>query len=354
MLTSHDPTNIVGHPPIPAEMTALIYSGTCDMRVSSCAIPTPAPDEVLVQVAAVGICGSDMHAYHGHDARRVPPMILGHEASGTIVSGERAGERVTFNPIAFCGRCNHCLEGRQNLCSDRTMIGMQRPGAFADYLCVPQRCLIPVPASMDPVAAALTEPTATALHAVSLGFKALGSGYSGRNALVIGAGSIGLLIAGLLRHHGCADIDIVDTNALRRQTAEASGYGSVRDPATAPPEPDQYDAVFDAVGAVPTRHSAIRSVRPGGTIIHVGLQQPSGEFDFRKLTLAEITLIGAYTYTHSELIQAVKLLHAGVFGSLNWVSTRALTDGAAAFSALHDGASAAAKIILIPSTSTAT
>ena len=333
---------------VPAVMQALVYSGTCDMRLTTSARPIPILDEVLVKVAAVGICGSDMHAYHGHDPRRVPPMILGHEASGTIMSGDRAGERVTFNPIAFCGHCNDCLDGRQNLCSNRTMIGMQRPGAFADYLCVPERCLIPIPDSMDPVAAALTEPTATAVHAVTLGGRSIGSGYSGRNALVIGAGSIGLLIAGLLRHQGCSAIDIVDTNPLRRQTAVASGYGEVHDPVHCTVRVDHYDVVFDAVGATPTRQSAIQAVRPGGSIVHVGLQQGSGDFDFRKLTLAEITFIGAYTYTQSELIQAVKLLHAGVFGSLNWVSIRPMAEGAQAFSALHEGSSAAAKIVLIP------
>lgn len=333
---------------VPERMHALVYTGTEQVRYQHEPVREPGPGEVLLRVDAVGICGSDMHAYHGHDPRRVPPMILGHEACGTILSGDHVGRRATFNPIAFCGHCEYCLEGRQNLCANRTMVGMSLPGAFAEYVTVPKQCLILCPEGMDPAVAALTEPTATALHAVEMGERALSGSVAGLRALVIGAGSIGLLIAGLLRHRGCGAIDIGDTNPLRRETAEAAGYGRVYDPIATTPASDHYHLVFDAVGAAATRQGAVSAVRPGGAVVHVGLLQGQGDLDARKLTLAEVSFVGVYTYTHRDLARSVDLLHQGALGALDWMEQRPLQEGAEAFASLHHGTSAAAKIVLRP------
>lgn len=330
-------------------MNALVYTGANEVVFRPEPFPEPGPNDALVRIEAVGICGSDMHAYHGHDARRVPPLILGHEAAGTVEHGRLRGRRVTMNPIAFCGRCSYCLSGRQNLCADRTMIGMSRPGAFAQYLAVPEQCLIEIPDDMDAVTAALTEPTATALHAVHLGARVLPRPYPELRALVIGAGSIGLLIALLLRQHGCRAVCIGDTNPLRRGTAAQADCGMVFDPATDAPEANGFDVVFDAVGAVASRKTAIECVRPGGAVVHVGLLQGDGPLDVRKLTLGEICFIGAYTYSQSDLQAAVRALHDGALGKLEWVERRPLQDGARAFSELHQGKVESAKIVLMPS-----
>lgn len=329
-------------------MKALVYLGTNRVDYLDQPRPEAGPGEALVQVEAVGICGSDLHAYHGHDPRRVPPMILGHEAAGRVVEGSWLGRRVTFNPIAFCRHCEYCLGGRQNLCANRTMIGLSRPGAFAQYLSVPEHCLIALPEDLDPVAAALTEPCATALHGVNLAQRAAWAPLQEGRALVLGAGAVGLLTTLLLRQRGCREIQVSDTNPLRRRSAAATGQAAVLDPALEPPAAESFDLVFDAVGATVSRATAVEAVRPGGVIVHLGLLQGGGELDVRKLTLAEISFVGAYTYSQSELRAAAALLHAGVLGALHWVERRTLAEGARAFDDLHRGRTAAAKVVLQP------
>jgi alcohol dehydrogenase len=331
-------------------MNALVYTGTRQMDYQRQALPRPGPGEALVKIEAVGICGSDMHAYHGHDPRRVPPMVLGHEAAGRVLEGRLAGRRVTMNPIAFCGECEYCLGGRQNLCQNRTMIGMSLPGAFAEYIRVPEQCLIELPEEADPAVAALTEPAATALHAVDAAERLAGQPVSAGSALVIGAGAIGLLTALILKARGCRHIVIAETNPLRRATAQAADCGEVLDPAGAGGEAGGFALVFDAVGASATRRRAIEAVRPGGVIVHIGLLEDGGDFDVRRLTLAEVVFAGVYTYSQNDLRTAARMLLDGALGGLGWVAHRGLPEGAQAFVDLHEGREAAAKVILVPGT----
>ena len=142
-------------------MKALVYTRPHEVTYRDEPDPAPAADEVLLGIDAAGICGSDMHAYHGRDPRRNPPLILGHELCATILAGARKGARVTVNPLITCGRCDYCLTGRNNLCSDRTMIGMTRPGGFAERMTIPESSLIAIPQGMSARQAALTEPAAT-------------------------------------------------------------------------------------------------------------------------------------------------------------------------------------------------
>jgi alcohol dehydrogenase len=334
-------------------MKALVYTGPLTMAYRDEPDPLPGSDEAVLAIDAVGICGSDMHGYHGHDPRRVPPLVLGHEAVGRVVGGAQAatqpGRRVVVNPLITCRRCDACLGGRANLCAERKLIGMNRPGAFAALIAIPERNLIDLPAGMDPVAAALTEPAATALHALDLGARSLARALDETQVLVLGAGAVGLLCALLARNRGSRRIVIGETNPLRRATAARAGAGEVFDPRgeRAPPE-SAFDLVLDAVGGGATRAMALRAVRPGGTIVHIGLMDSAGETDFRKLTLQEITLVGTYTYTPVDLRAAVAALAAGTLGDLGWVERRPLSDGAQAFRDLDAGRSAAAKIVLLP------
>jgi alcohol dehydrogenase len=329
-------------------MKALVYTANAKVSYRDEADPVPAPGEALVRIDAVGICGSDMHAYLGHDARRVPPLILGHEAAGTIITGTHPGRRAVLNPLIACGRCNACLGGRSNLCAERDLIGMYRPGAFAERIAIPESNLIDVPDGMDPAHAALTEPAATALHAVNLAARSAWRPLSEGHALVIGGGSVGLFSALVLRDQGCRNITLAETNAHRRATAARADIGDVVDPITTPPPASAFELVIDAVGSGATRATASASVRPGGTIVHIGLMDSEPGFDVRYATLQEVTFIGTYTYTPVDLRVTLAKLHAGELGPLDWLEQRSLAEGAGAFDDLLHGRSAAPKIVLRP------
>ncbi|MBW4049350.1 MAG: alcohol dehydrogenase catalytic domain-containing protein [Proteobacteria bacterium] len=180
-------------------MKALVYTQPRTVLLQD--VPEPELDagEVILHIDAVGICGSDLHAWHGHDPRRKPGLILGHEFVGTVarssLSAYGQGQRFTGNPLITCGVCDYCMQGRNNLCSNRTMVGMTRPGAFAEYMSIPAASLIAVPGDMSIEAAALTEPAATAWHAINLTMRALVRPIHECAVLVIGGGAIGMLSA---------------------------------------------------------------------------------------------------------------------------------------------------------------
>ena len=332
-------------------MKALVYTNPNEVTYRDEPDPARAADEVVLGIDAVGICGSDMHAYHGRDPRRNPPLILGHELCGTIVEGRDVGRRVTVNPLITCGRCDYCLTGRNNLCSNRTMIGMTRPGGFAERMSIPAASLIAIPQDMSARQAALTEPAATALHAIDRATRVLARPLPEARTLVIGGGAVGLLAALLLRSYGCRDVRIGETNPLRRASAAKAAGCETYDPRAANgggPSESSMDFVLDAVGGKSTRSAALAAVRPGGVVVHLGLMDWASEIDMRKLTLAEITLIGTYTYSTADLNATVAALHRGAFGDLSWVEERPLADGAIAFADLDHGRSAAAKIVLRP------
>jgi alcohol dehydrogenase len=331
-------------------MKALVYTSPNEMTYRDEPQPAPSSGEVLVRVDAVGICGSDMHAYHGRDPRRVPPLILGHEVAGEILAGPGAGRQVTLNPLITCGHCEFCVQGRNNLCANRTMIGMTRAGGFAQYVTTAASSVIELPVGMSSRAAALTEPAATALHAIKKAKHALARPLPECNVLIFGGGAIGLLAALLLKSYGCRRILLAEPNALRRESAQRTARCATYDPVqtSAPPADNSMELVLDAVGAKATRRAALAAVKPGGVVVHVGLADAASEIDMRKLTLVEITLMGVYTYTTADLRAAVAALNSGAFGDLAWVEERSLADGAQAFRDLDQGRAAAAKIVLRP------
>src|SRR6478735_4413145 len=167
-------------------MKALVYTQPHEMSYREESPPGAGPGEVLIRVDAVGICGSDMHAWHGRDPRRVPPLILGHELAGEILEGPGRGRKVTVNPLITCGHCEFCVQGRNNLCANRTMIGMTRAGGFADYVTTAAASVIDIPDDMSARAAALTEPAATALHALNAASRVLARPLPECAVLVIG------------------------------------------------------------------------------------------------------------------------------------------------------------------------
>ena len=333
-------------------MKALVYTQPNEIQLLERPYPEIDDGEVIVRIDAVGICGSDMHAFHGHDPRRNPGLVLGHEFSGTIADTRapslQSGTRVTGNPLITCGHCEYCEQGRDNLCVNRTMVGMTRPGAFAQYMSIPASSIIEIPPEMPAAHAAVTEPAATALHALNLSMRALTRPLPETRTLVIGGGAIGMLSALLLRSYGCRTVELAEVNPLRRASAARhAGCHTFNPLETAAPD-NRFDFVIDAVGAKATRALALAAVKPGGVIMHIGLQDWASEIDMRKLTLAEITLLGSYTYSMADLRATVQALHQGAFGSLEWLDIRPLDEGGQVFAELDKGRIAASKVILTP------
>ena len=305
-------------------------------------------DDVLLRIESVGICGSDMHAFHGKDPRRNPGLILGHEFCGEIVDGAHKGQKVTGNPLITCGKCEYCLQGRDNLCSDRDMIGMSRQGAFAQYMTIPNQCLVHAPKTMNSNHVALTEPAATVVHAVNLAIESSFKPISECNVLVVGAGAIGLLAALLLKSHG-VKMTVLETNEARHSCVKEHVGVNPINPITQSVKVDSYDVVIDCVGSEKTNALSISSVRAGGVVVNVGLLSWSSNIDIRKITLQEIKLVGCYTYNMEDFRSALKSIENGDFGDLSWIEEMPLSETNLAFQSLHNGTMASAKVILKPS-----
>ena len=333
-------------------MYALVYTDTEKLVYREEKNPKIKNGESIVRVSASGICGSDMHAYHGKDDRRVPPLILGHEISGIIYKGKESGKKVVLNPLITCGLCDYCKSGREHLCKERIILGMNRPierqGGFAEYVSIPEKNIFELPKKLSMKEAPIAEPCAVSLHAVELGEKELFKSIKDSKALVIGAGAIGLLCGLILsKVKNCKDIVIVDPNDKRLKKSlkylDADGF----EPNSKSILNDCFDIVFDTVGLEITRKQAIRAIKPGGIIIHIGLTQPSGSFDFRKTTLQEITFIGTYCYTNKDFQKTLNILNNKEIGSLDWIEYRELKEGVSAFKEIHNCSCESTKIILL-------
>ncbi len=325
-------------------MKALVYTANKEVTYRDEPQPELNPGEALIKVNLAGICGSDMHAYLGHDDRRVPPLILGHEVVGVVVKGKHPGKRVVINPLITCGMCTSCLSGKQNLCAKRDIIGMYKAGAFAEFVAIPESNLVYLQDHVSFQQAALTEPGATALHAVVLAENNITRPISELKILVIGGGSVGLLTALILLDKG-ADVDLCEINKLRKQTLEQHINCDVLNTLDDKPE-SSYDIVFDAVGNMHTRNNSIKYAKPGGTIVHIGLMDSAGELDIRKITLQEISFIGCYTYSKTDFIATLEKISSGALGDLSWADIRPIAQGSQAFQDLLNGNCSAPKVLL--------
>ncbi len=329
-------------------MKALVYTAEKTLEFKDFADPTPKDDEVLIQIESVGICGSDMHAFLGHDERRPAPLILGHEAAGTIMSGPQKGQRVTINPLVSCGECEFCLEGRTNLCVNRQIISMPpREGGFAQMISMPTDNLVNVPDHVPLEKAALAEPLGCGWHAVQLAKQNAHKPIEDCKAMAIGGGAIGLGAALCLKAAGCKDITLVEPNEMRRNfVIEKTGLNAIT------PEDIKgesiFDVIIDGVGINATRKSSSAQIKPGGTIVHIGLGDARDGLDIRRMTLQEITFIGSYTYTHQDFIDTAHAIFDGRLGDLSWIEQRPLSDGQKAFEDILSGQVAAPKIVLKP------
>ena len=334
-------------------MKALVYTDTEELKYQDFKNPNLVNGESIIKVLASGICGSDMHAYHGKDERRIPPLILGHEISGIIQEGNNKGKKVVLNPLITCGQCEFCKSEKEHLCIKRVLLGMNRPivrqGGFAELVLVPETNIYELPKTLEMNKAAIAEPAAVSLHAIELGEKNLNKSFQDTKALVIGGGAIGLLCALILEKiKKCGEVLLSEPNKKRSKACSDNLNSKVTFPDDPNLKENSFDIVFDTVGLELTRQSSIKLTKPGGTIIHIGLTQPSGSFDFRKATLQEVTFIGTYCYTNKDFEKTLKILSSNQIGDLNWIEFRKLSEGAEAFKQIHDGTCSAPKIVLIP------
>ena len=334
-------------------MQALVYTGTNKIDFREEKDPIAKPGETLIKVKASGICGSDMHAYHGNDERRIPPLILGHEVSGTSLDGKYKNKDVVINPLISCEKCDYCKNQREHLCPERTMIGMSTPikreGGLAELVSVPEKNIFEVPKKLSIKEAALAEPAAVALHAVLLAEQNLKKPLSECKILIQGAGAIGLL-CGLVLNREKKSTNIIMSDPNKKRLEECAKYlkANFVSPNDKSIKENNFDLILESVGLEVTRHQAIKSIAPGGTIVHIGLTQPSGTFNFKKLTIQEITLVGTYCYTNMDFQKTLEILTEKKLGDLGWIEYRDLKKGPEAFNEIHNGTCVAPKIILIP------
>ena len=334
-------------------MQALVYTGTNKIDFREEKDPIVKSGETLIKVKASGICGSDMHAFHGQDERRIPPLILGHEVSGTSLDGKYKNKDVVINPLISCEKCEYCKNEREHLCPKRTMIGMSTPikreGGLAELVSVPEKNIFEIPNKLSIKEAALAEPAAVALHAVLLAEQSLKKPISECKILIQGAGAIGLL-CGLVLNKEKKSTNIVMSDPNKKRLDECAKYlkANFISPNDKSIKENNFDLILESVGLEVTRHQAIKSIAPGGTILHIGLTQPSGTFDFKKLTIQEITLVGTYCYTNKDFQKTLEILTEKKLGDLGWIEYRDLKKGPEAFNEIHNGTCVAPKIILIP------
>jgi len=339
-------------------MKAVVWLGPRQMEVQEVSGPTPAAGEVVIQVEAVGICGSELSGYLGHNSLRVPPLIMGHEFSGRVTAlGEAVtrlhlGDLVTVNPLVTCGKCAFCRQGLENLCAQRKLIGAHRPGAFAEFVTAPAANCILLPSAFSVVSGSLAEPLACGMRAASVG----GVG-KGTQVLIIGAGTIGLMCIAAVRKSGGSVTLISDVHPGRLATAATWGAQATCDARAADPaglahqltEGLGVDVAIDAVGSHATRQAAVKAVRAGGSVVLIGLHDAESPLEANYVVRSEIHVAGSFAYTPANFAQAVEMLIVGdIQPSEQWLEERRLADCPAAFAQLVDAPSAAAKIVLRP------
>jgi L-iditol 2-dehydrogenase len=343
-------------------MKALVLKAYRDLCIEDVPAPTVQADEVLVRVRACGICGSDVHGMDGSTGRRIPPIIMGHEAAGEVIevgasaAPWRPGDRVTFDSTISCGTCWHCLRGEVNLCDNRRVIGVscqeyRRDGAFAEFIAVPARILYRLPSGITFEQAALVEAVSVAAHAVNRSPLADAS-----SAMVLGSGMIGLLIVQVLRARGCKEIIAVDVDPGRLEMARrfgatstlASDASDVAASVRSMTEGGGADITFEAVGLAATVKMAIDSTRKGGTVTLVGNLSPTIDLPLQAVVTREITLAGSCA-SAGEYPECLQMIADGIVDVGTFVSASVpLSQGPEWFGRLHAREKGLMKVLLKP------
>jgi L-iditol 2-dehydrogenase len=344
-------------------MKALVLKEYKQLEVTSMPDPEIGPEEVLVRVKACGICGSDVHGYDGRSGRRIPPLIMGHEASGVIaevganVKELRSGDRVTFDSTVYCGKCFHCRRGSVNLCDNRNVLGVscgeyRRHGAFAEFVAVPQHIVYRLPDDLSFEQAALIEAVSIAFHATNRTPMRLGD-----SVVVVGAGMIGQLVIQTLRQAGCGKLIAIDLDESRLQMARRLGADAEIN-ANSPDIQTQIleltqgrgaDLAFEVVGASAPFNAAVASVRKGGVVTLVGNLSPKVEMPLQHIVTRELTLIGVCA-SSGEYPACIDLMARGKIDVRAFISAYApLEEGPMWFDRLYRQEPGLMKVVLRPS-----
>lgn len=338
-------------------MKALVYNGPWDLTVEETPVPSVGRDEVLLRIAATGICGSDIHGYAGRTGRRHPGQIMGHETAAwvaavgenVVASSLTVGALVTVNPVISCGRCGRCADGHGYMCPDRRVIGVtpSLSSAFAEFMTVPAANVVPLGDNLTPQLGALVEPLAVGYHAA-----VRGRCREADLVLVIGGGPIGQACAIAARRLG-ADVVVTEPNAGRRTLLGDLGFDAVFDPDAAAAEIEQRlgagaDLVIDAVGSSASVRAACAGSSPLARIVLVGMHSPTLDLDAYQVSTEERELIGSFSYSADEFAATAAWLadHTElarlVEAEVDWEAA------SQAFDELAKGESAASKVLLVP------
>ena len=324
--------------------------------------PSPGPEDVLVQVRACGICGSDVHGYDGSSGRRIPPLVMGHEAAGVVaavgenVSGFEVGDHVTFDSMVSCGKCSFCRAGDINLCDNRMVLGVscgdyRRHGAFAEYVTVPQHICYQLPPGLPFEHAAMVEAVSVAVHAANRTPVTLGD-----SVVVVGSGMIGMLVIQTMRLAGCSTVIAVDLDQAKLDKAIELGADHTL-------KADEVDVVaevkkltngkgadiaMEVVGATPTVQTAIECTRKGGSVTLVGNLAPTIEFPLQSVVTREISVYGTCA-SSGEYPACIELLQKKAIRVEPFITAKSsLQDAAGWFKRLYDGEPGAMKVIVDP------
>lgn len=343
-------------------MNALVLTSYNKLEYKQVEKPRIQANEVLIRIEAVGICGSDVHGMDGSTGRRIPPLIMGHEAAGVIeeagaeVDDYKPGERVTFDSTLYCGHCRYCRQGKINFCENRRVLGVAcdeyaQQGAFAEYVKVPAHILYRLPKEVSFQEGAMIEPLSVAAHAVEITPISFGD-----TAVVIGAGVIGLLTLQVLRTSGCSRVFVADIDDARLEMANRLGAAAtfntkqvrLNDEIIRRTGGLGADSAFDAVGLQETTNLSIYSVHKGGTVTIIGNLTPTAEMPLQYIVSCQIRVQGSNA-SAGEYPACIEMIQSGRISLEPLMSKVApLSEGAAWFDELYRGGSGLFKVILEP------
>jgi threonine dehydrogenase-like Zn-dependent dehydrogenase len=338
-------------------MKALVYHGPETLKWEEIPDVSPREGEVLIKIKAVGICGSDVHGYLGITGRRTPPMVMGHEFSGIVaavgagVTNVKAGDRVAPYPVVFCGECEFCKQGNVHICLNKTAFGvLECNGAMAEYISVPAKLAFKLADDVSYGVGSMMEPMAVSYRGVNNA-----GDLSGKNVLIVGAGTIGLLALAIVKMRNPAKIFVSDLSDHRLAVAAQMGADFTINPGSSDLQAtikagtggSGVDVAFEAVGATPTVQQAMSALKIGGTAVWIGNSAKMIQVNMQEIVTRELKVVGTFLYTFKEFGEVVALLNSGKINVEPMISLETpMENGPALFARLAKDPGPMIKVIL--------